>query len=241
MASNYGYQSLNDQQETDLTEGKDSNTILLETRESLLQSTAWPQELTPEPDEVIREEPASLSKKTRRTHGSILQRLNRYDWDGSWSWEVASLIFSVICIALLIAFLAYVNGRVYEDWQYRASPNAITSLIVTIAKSAMLISVSSSISQLKWNYTQSSKPIPLYHMQVLDQASCGPWEAFEVFWRLKPGLATIGAILTVVSIAIDPFAQQILNYPSNQMQVSNSTAFAQSSHEWIPSQIIPAA
>jgi hypothetical protein len=118
--------------------------------------------LTSEPDELIQEEPSSLSKKTR-AHG-ILQKLDRYDWAGSWSWEVASLVFSVICIAVLIAFLSYVNGRLYENWQYRASPNAIASLIVTNAKSAMLISVSSSISQLKWNHTQSSKPTPLYHI-----------------------------------------------------------------------------
>jgi hypothetical protein len=57
---------------------------------------------------------------------------------------------------------------------------------------------------------------------------------------MKPRLATIGAILTIVSVAIDPSAQQILSHPSNQVQVSNSSAFAQSSHEEIPYQIIPA-
>lgn len=42
----------------------------------------------------------------------------------------------------------------------------------------------------------------------------------------------------IVSVAIDPFAQQILAYPSNQVRVSNPTNFAQASHEWIPTPII---
>lgn len=69
---------------------------------------------------------------------------------------------------------------------------------------------------------------------MLEQASRGPWGALEVFWTLRPGLATIGAVLMIIAVAIDPFAQQILVYPSREVQAYNETAYAQYAHEYMP-------
>ncbi|KAL3486790.1 hypothetical protein BJX62DRAFT_228507 [Aspergillus germanicus] len=153
-----------------------------------------------------------------------------FDWAGSWTWEIASAAFSIICLVLLVIFLHYVDGAEYQTWQYRLSPNAVASAIVTAAKAALLLLVSSSLSQLKW--THATKKTPLYHIQVLDQASRGLWGSLEVLWRwnLKPGLITAGAFLTVFSIAIDPLAQQLLTYPSIRIKVpySNGLTYAQS-------------
>lgn len=157
----------------------------------------------------------------------------QFDWTGSWIWEIGGAALSIICIALLIGFLAYVNGTMYPAWQYIASPNTVVSIIMTVAKSAMLVPVSSCLSQLKW--TQYQKPTPLYHMHVLDQASRGPWGALEVLWVFTPSLATAGAILTILSLAIDPFAQQILAYPSHNVVAAKETASVQKAQEYNPS------
>ncbi|KAJ6012452.1 hypothetical protein N7522_002807, partial [Penicillium canescens] len=162
------------------------------------------------------------------------QKEKKHDRASSWIWEVGGAIFSIISIALLVGFLVYVDGKLYNDWQYSISPNTITSVIATIAKAAMLIPVSSCLSQLKWNASQSPIPMPLYNMEVLDQASCGPFGALEVFWGTKPGLATVGALLMVMSVTVDPFAQQILSLPSRRVQAPNETAYTQSSHVYWP-------
>ncbi|KAJ5701682.1 hypothetical protein N7488_009230 [Penicillium malachiteum] len=147
------------------------------------------------------------------------------DWAGSWIWEVLGVLFSAICIVLLAVLLQYVNGRQYDNWKYRLSPNTIASVIVTIAKACLLVSVSSCLSQIKWTYGKSAEEIHLYDIQALDQASCGPMGSLEVLWRwrMKPGLATAGAFLTVLAMAVDPLAQQLLTYPNVRMTASNGT------------------
>jgi hypothetical protein len=54
-------------------------------------------------------------------------------------------------MALLIGFLKYDDGKIYRGWEYSISSNAVASVIGTIANAAILISVSSWLSQIKWN------------------------------------------------------------------------------------------
>lgn len=174
-------------------------------------------------------EPTSMPEEPKPEN---MATKKEFDWAGSWIWEIASATLSIVCIALLIGFLAYMNKAPYSNWQYQASPNTVVSIIATVAKAAMLVPVSSCISQLKW--TQYQTPKPLYHIYVLDQASRGPWGALEVLWTFKPNLATAGAIVMILSLAIDPFAQQILTYPSHSVLAANETAFVQMTREYPP-------
>ncbi|OJJ80738.1 DUF3176 domain-containing protein [Aspergillus glaucus CBS 516.65] len=153
-----------------------------------------------------------------------------FNWTGSWAPEIIAAVFSTVCIAMLIGFLIYIFDRPYAAWGYRVSPNAVISVIVTAAKATMLVLVPSCLSQLKWN--QYQKPTPLYHMQLYDQASRGAWGSFQILWRITPGLATMGALLMILSLAIDPFAQQILAFPSRSVLASNETASVQAAHTY---------
>ncbi|RMJ26742.1 hypothetical protein PHISP_02396 [Aspergillus sp. HF37] len=198
------------------------------------QATATPEHPSeptkrPQPAPSAPEELASTSEEPK-PGGTATRR--EFDWAGSWIWEVGGATLSIVCIALLIGFLVYVNGSPYPDWQYQASPNTVVSIIVTIAKTALLVPVSSCLSQLKW--TQYRTPKPLYHMHVLDQASRGPCGALEALWVLTPSLATAGAILTILALAVDPFAQQILVYPSRRVVAANGTASVQKAQEYFP-------
>ncbi|KAJ5520474.1 hypothetical protein N7463_000927 [Penicillium fimorum] len=158
-----------------------------------------------------------------------------FDWSGSWAWEIGSVTLAVVGLVLLVAFLVTINNTPYATWKYTVSPNTIVSIIVTITKAAVLVAVSSCLGQLKWNLFQN--PAPLYHIQVIDQASRGPWGSLEVLLRgifgSKTGSLTyIGAFLTVLALAVDPFAQQILTFPPRTVTALNATAFAQASHQW---------
>lgn len=153
-----------------------------------------------------------------------------FNYTGSWVPEIIAAVLSMVCLALLIGFLVYIHGRSYATWRYSVSPNAIISIIVTAAKATMLVLVPSCISQLKWNQYQT--PTPLYHMQIFDQASRGAWGSFLILWKITPGLATMGALLMILSLAIDPFAQQILTFPSRSVLASNDTALVQAAHTY---------
>ncbi|KAI9929323.1 hypothetical protein ASPWEDRAFT_28805 [Aspergillus wentii DTO 134E9] len=159
---------------------------------------------------------------------------NKHDWAGSWTWEIGGAILSVVCIGLLFGFLGYVNGMAYERWEYSISPNAVVSVIAAFAKASMLIPVSACLSQLKWKQDRQERPMQLYHFHVLDQASRGPWGALEVFWRMKSTLPMAGAALTILAVALDPFAQQILAFPSREVQALDETAYVQRAQVYAP-------
>ncbi|CAG8179993.1 unnamed protein product [Penicillium salamii] len=141
---------------------------------------------------------------------------------GSWVWEICGAVLSIVCISLMIGFLVYIDGTLYAGWQYSISPNTVIAVISAFTKASMLAPISSCLGQLKWNKDDQK---PLYHFQVLDQASRGPWGALEVFWTIKSGFAIAAAALTVMSLAVDPFARQILHLPSREVVMHNETAY----------------
>lgn len=179
----------------------------------------------PQPSEkVFKSQETKLSR--------VKEALNNYDWEGSWTWEAGGAILSVTCLALLIGFLGYVNGKAYISWQYSISPNAVISVLAAFIKAAMLIPVSACLGQLKWGHGRHPKPTQLYHFHLLDQASRGPWGSLEILWRVRSFLALAGAALMATAVAIDPFAQQILAFPSRQVQALNETAYVQKAQDY---------
>jgi hypothetical protein len=153
------------------------------------------------------------------------QRKKSFDWNGSWVWEIGGSVLGIISLALLIAFLAKINGTAYDHWQYSISPNTVVSVITTIGKAAILVPVSACLSQLKWN--RYRRPNRLSDLQALDEASRGAWGSIVLFWSMRPSLATIGAVLTVLALAIDPSSQQIIAIHSRNAVALNGTAYVQ--------------
>lgn len=153
------------------------------------------------------------------------QKNESFDWNGSWIWEIGGSALGIISLALLVAFLAKIDGTAYDRWQYSISPNAVVSVITTIGKAAILVPVSACLSQLKWNrYRRANR---LSDLQTLDEASRGAWGSIVLFWSMRPNLATVGAVLTVLAVAIDPFSQQIIAIHSRNALAPNGTAYVQ--------------
>ncbi|KAL2009357.1 hypothetical protein VTN00DRAFT_7551 [Thermoascus crustaceus] len=111
---------------------------------------------------------------------------NWFNFAGSWGWEIGSAALSVAALVLLMLFLTYLQGTAYASWAYRISPNAVISIMVIVGKAAVL---------------------------AFDQASRGIFGSLEMLWGVTPSIATAGAIIVILSIAIDPFAQQLLMFP----------------------------
>lgn len=86
----------------------------------------------------------------------------------------------------------------------------------------MLFAATESIGQAKWLLFRKEGR-NLIDFNTIDEASRGPWGAFQLLYRFWDGrtiLASVGAFIVLVSLAVDPFTQQILSYPS----ISNITS-----------------
>jgi hypothetical protein len=140
-----------------------------------------------------------------------------------WYWELGSAIVSCVCLGLMFGVLAYINGKSYSDWGSRVAPNAVISILVTVGKSSMLVSVAACLGQLKWTHYDRGVGRRLYQFQIFDEASRGPYGALRLLWSMAPSLATVGCLITVLSLAIDPFAQQILRFPLRRVASHNGT------------------
>ncbi|CAI7595784.1 unnamed protein product [Penicillium palitans] len=159
-----------------------------------------------------------------------------FDVGDSWIWEIGSAALSVVGIALLVGFLVNIHDKPYADW-HTVAPNTVVSIISAVTKAALLGAVSSCLGQLKWKSYERPSSAPLERMQTIDEASRGSWGALKVLSRMasgsKMGILTFsGAVLTFLAVAVDPFAQQILSFPSRQVQASNETAFIQSTRNY---------
>lgn len=166
----------------------------------------------------------SPPSESQASHGILWERQLRSHW---WWGEIAAVVFSMTCMMAAIVVLANINNTRLSDWPSYLQPNTIISILVTVAKSAMLFSVSTCLSQLKWQHFQDrSAGRPLTHLQDFDEASRGPLGA--LFLLGNRHLAAFApftlALITVASLAIDPMAQEVLKFPSQESPLQNVTA-----------------
>lgn len=133
---------------------------------------------------------------------------------GEWLIDLASLIASVLCLTAMLILLLLYNNKAVPELSMGLTFNAIISVLVTAAKVTMLSAVSSAMGQIKWKWFRENRS-PLRNLDLFDEASRGgPLGAIYFLARVRwSSTAAIGAIVLLLSLAMDPFAQQLLNYP----------------------------
>ncbi|KAI9788937.1 MAG: hypothetical protein M1835_001998 [Candelina submexicana] len=146
------------------------------------------------------------------------QKANRWcNWNSVqnwWLWEILSLVTSVGATAGIVGVLIYFDGRPLPSWPYSITLNALISVLATISKAALLLPISEALSQLKWLWFRVGRK-PLDDFDIFDQASRGPWGSARLFFRLRARhFASLGALMTVSTLAMDPFVQQTIGYRS---------------------------
>ncbi|TVY21498.1 hypothetical protein LARI1_G002287 [Lachnellula arida] len=89
--------------------------------------------------------------------------------------------------------------------------NAIISIISTAFRAALLTPVAQSVSQFCW--VSFTRPRSLQDVVYYDSASRGPFGSLRLLFRLRfINFASIGAIITLTALALDPFFQQTVKY-----------------------------
>lgn len=92
-----------------------------------------------------------------------------------------------------------------------------------------MLSVGSSLSQLKWMlYSQNKDQLSIF--QVFDEASRGPMGAARFLLLRCRHLASIECVVTLMTLASDAFIQQSVSYPSRSAETSHEATlpYAQS-------------
>lgn len=142
------------------------------------------------------------------SHGSS-RNLFRSDW---WLWEIIFTGVSVASLIAIIGILQAYNGQPLPNWPHFITLNAFLAIMSTIFKASMMVSVAACIGQLKWLWFR--RPRRLRDIDTVDQASRGSWGSILLLFRLtSTQLVSIGALITILATAIDPFTQQIVSYP----------------------------
>lgn len=75
------------------------------------------------------------------------------------------------------------------------------------------------LSQLKWNYFEKQTST-FDRLQAFEDVSRGPWGSLMLFLKMKKEIcsfAAIGASLTVLAQAYEPFIHLILEFPSRKL------------------------
>ncbi|PON29004.1 hypothetical protein TGAM01_v202112 [Trichoderma gamsii] len=134
-----------------------------------------------------------------------------------WTTEILAMASSIILLIAMAALLAAFNHKpIFDDKIWTL--NALISTLSTASKACLLAAVASCISQENW-VLFSEKPRRLYDFELISGASRGPFGSFKVLTSFKlrgGGLVRLGALATILSLAMDPFSQQLVQLHNSQ-------------------------
>jgi hypothetical protein len=151
-------------------------------------------------------------------------------WADTWSYEILDISLSIACFIALSSVLLTYDKKPFPRLYCGITLNAIISILATTSKLFLLSAVTSAIGELKWRWfgcfgRRDALGAPgrksAMDAQLFDDASRGPWGSFLILTKRHTwSLVSIGALIMVMSTAIDPFAQQLINYPTRNVPFS---------------------
>ncbi|KAF1979338.1 hypothetical protein BU23DRAFT_385426, partial [Bimuria novae-zelandiae CBS 107.79] len=157
-------------------------------------------------------------------HLNIAQQIERKLWNYTasrsvvkrWLLEIISCSLSAACMAgIVIMLVVYKNKRI-PNWPLGLTLNAYISVLLKVASAALLLPVSEALGQLKWSWFQGDNSKKMWDFEIFDNASRGPWGSLFLLVRTKgKTLAALGAAVTLFALALDPFFQQVVEYPEH--------------------------
>ncbi|KAK6069239.1 hypothetical protein SCUP234_07097 [Seiridium cupressi] len=139
----------------------------------------------------------------------------------SWTLELVTIVLALAAVGGIMGVLAHFNNKPLPDWPYYITLNALIALLAAVAIATMTISLQNGISQLKWIRFKESR-VPLADMEAFDEASRGTWGALKLLATARGGfLGSLGAIIAIVTLALGPFAQQIVTYQTRSITIES--------------------
>ncbi|KAF1978756.1 hypothetical protein BU23DRAFT_524254 [Bimuria novae-zelandiae CBS 107.79] len=131
-----------------------------------------------------------------------------------WLIEIISWSLSAACMAGICVMLILYKDKNIPRWPLGLTLNAYISVLAKVASAALMLPVSEALGQLKWSWFQGDDSKKLWDFELFDSASRGPWGSFLLLIRTKGRTLAAGlAAITIFALALDPFFQQVVEYP----------------------------
>lgn len=147
---------------------------------------------------------------------------------GWWLWEFGGAALSISCMIAILIILPCIHNQPLKNWHFMIAPNTTISTLITVSKTSMLLAVTSSMSQLKWQHFHSNTH-PISELDLYDEASRGPWGALLLIlaspFRWRDTVAILGAFVMLSSLTMEPLAQQLLSFQNQYVSQGNESAW----------------
>lgn len=105
-----------------------------------------------------------------------------------WLVEVLSVLLGIVALIALCVLLRKYDGKTAPQANavigVNITLNTLVSILSTISRAALLLSVSECISQSKWSWFLDRQK-PLEDLEVFDQASRGAWGGLNLLWKVN--------------------------------------------------------
>lgn len=165
---------------------------------------------------------APASPNTTRKHAA--------EWWTQWRLEVLSGVLSIVALVGTVVTLEPNQGKPLPEWPFDISVNALLSIYSIVFKICMTFVIQSCISQQQWVWFASERR--LYDAALFDSARQGPYGSAVWIWvhHLRQPLTTLGAVILILSVAVDPFYQQLLHYVDCETPLQDIATAARSNY-----------
>lgn len=175
--------------------------------------------------------PPLLVKDDQRVSGSPnATKKHATEWWTQWRLEVLSGVLSMVALVATVITLEPNQGKPLPNWPFDISINALLSVYSVVFKTCMIFVIQSCISQQQWVWFASERQ--LYDVALFDSARQGPYGSAVWIWvhRLRQPLTTLGAVILILSVAVDPFYQQLLRYVDCETTLQDTARAARSNY-----------
>ncbi|KAL4961182.1 DUF3176 domain-containing protein [Aspergillus stella-maris] len=116
--------------------------------------------------------------------------------------------------SVLVVVLKRYEGVPITAWPFGAlTLNGLVAILSSITRASLLALVSASLSQEKWIRYVDHRNNRLIELELYDQASRSIWGSLRYLSQLRRlHLAAFAAVLTILALAFDTFAQQVISF-----------------------------
>lgn len=152
------------------------------------------------------------------------------EWWTQWRLEILSGVLSMAALVATVITLVPNQGEPLPDWPFDISINTLLSIYSVVFKTCMLFVIQSCVGQQQWVWFASERQ--LYDVALFDSARQGPYGSAVWIWahHLRQPLTTLGAFILILSVAVDPFYQQLLHYTDCDTTLQDTATAARSNY-----------
>lgn len=152
-----------------------------------------------------------------------IRRVSILRW---WLPELSATAFSIASLLAIVTVLQFYDAKSLADVNLPRylTLNGLIAALATFDRVFLIVPVGSAISQETWlwfaeNAKTTNPRSRLLDLTVSDQASRGAWGSFMfIFYARRRWLALAGALLTLGSLSIGTFTQQLISIENLAVQ-----------------------